>query len=100
MRENLFLRMSKNRGEAEESDTLTSSGRLPVVVFECALLMVHPYPFFVGRKHYVYNEFIDQMIYYHVNDFFQLLSLVRFLYILLSILNITVWQSRSAQRIW
>lgn len=100
MRENLYLKMSKNSGRAKASDNLTSTGRIKIVVLECALIMVHPYPFFVGKQHEIFNGTVDQMIYYHVNDYFQLFSLVRFTYVLGSALNITDWKSRSAYRIW
>lgn len=100
MRENLYLRMSKNSGRAKHSDNLTSTGRIRIVILECGLIMVHPYPFFVGKKRVIYNDVVDQKIYYHVNDYFQLLSLVRFTYVLASCLNITEWKSRAAYRIW
>lgn len=100
MRENLYLKMSKNSGRAKASDNLTSTGRIKIVILECGLIMIHPYPFFVGKKYEIYNEHVDQKIYYYVNDFFQLLSLVRFIYVLSSALNITDWKSRSSYRIW
>ena len=102
MREKLYLRMSKSRGESEKNDTLGSSGRLYNILIECAILMVHPYPFFVGKKHVLQRNTIGEAsgeIYYHINDFFHLFSLFRFLFKLISVLNISVWQSRSALRI-
>ena len=100
MRENLYLRMSKNRGTAKATDNLASTGRIKIILIECLLVVVHPYPFFVGDKLIYYNEAVGMHIYYHVNDFFQLFSLVRFVYFLTSILNISVWRSRSSYRIW
>ena len=99
MRENLKLKMDKSRGRADQEDNLTTTGRIKYVIFECALLMVIPYPFFIGMKKIYYLESIDNEIYYHVNDFFYLLSLLRFVYFSKSILNITIWKSRSASRI-
>lgn len=100
MRENLYLKMSKKSGRAKSSDNLTSTGRIKIVFLECALVMVHPYPFFVGWKSTMHNELVGQEIFYHVNDYFQLMSLIRFTYVLGSALNITDWKSRSSYRIW
>jgi hypothetical protein len=91
--------MSKNRGTAKATDNLASTGRYKIVLLECALIMVHPSPLFVGWKYPVFNEAVQQEIYYYVNDFFQILSLVRFCYFIVSILNISIWKSRSAHRI-
>lgn len=99
MRENLYLKMSKNRGTAKATDNLASTGRYKLVILECILIMIHPSPFFVGWKEHVFNESLQQGIYYYVNDYFQILSLVRFTYFLTSVLNISIWKSRSAHRV-
>ena len=100
LREKIYLRMSKNKGTAKATDDLTSTKRTAIIIFECSLIMIHPYPFFVGIKHVRYNEFAGQDIYYYVNDYFQLFSLLRFAYTLGSALNVTIWKSSSAYRVW
>lgn len=99
MRENLYLKMSKNKGTAKATDNLASTGRYKIVLLECVLIMIHPSPFFVGRKRIVFNESKQQEIYYYLNDYFQIFSLVRFTYFLSSAFNISIWKSRSAHRI-
>jgi Ion channel len=99
MRENLQLAMDKNRGRADQDDNLTTTGRIKIVIFECALLMIIPSPFFIGIKNIYYNHEINQDIYYHLNDFLYLFSLLRFIYFSKSFANLTVWKTRSASRV-
>lgn len=99
LRENLYLQMSKNRGTAKPTDNLASTGRYKKIILECFLIMIHPSPLFVGWKFEVFNEEVQQNIYYYVNDFFSILGLIRFTYFLSSILNISFWKSRSAHRV-
>ena len=47
----------------------------------------------------MFNQAVQQEIYYHVNDFFQILGLLRFAYFLSALLDTSVWKSRSAHRI-
>lgn len=61
--------------------------------------MLHPYSVLVGKKHYVYNDLIGNWIYYHINDYLQILSLARYIYMVPVILNMTRWKSSSADRI-
>ena len=99
MSENLKLKMDKSRGRADKGDNLTTTGRIKIVIFECALLLVIPYPFFIGMQRISYIDTIDQEIYYHVNDFLYIASLLRFVYFSKSVLNVTNWSTRSASRI-
>lgn len=99
MSENLKLKMDQNRGRADKADNLTTTGRIKFVIGECALLMVIPYPFLIGIEILYFNEAVRNDIYYHINDFLYLASLLRFVYFSKSILNITIWKSRSASRI-
>jgi len=99
MRENLKLKMDQSRGRADQDDDLTTTGKIKVVIFECLFLMVIPYPFFIGLKNVYFDEMINQDIYYHLNDYLYLASLLRFLYFSKSFVNITIWKTRSASRI-
>lgn len=100
MRENFSLKMAKNRGEVEKNDTIATTGKLKYVVLECFIYMLIPYPFFVGIKRIQLNYVVDQEIYYHFNDYLQLLSIVRLCYVMVNVFHITVWNSRSTARIW
>lgn len=53
----------------------------------------------MGLKYSVFNQSVQQEIYYHINDFFQILGLLRFAYFLSALLDTSVWKSRSAHRI-
>lgn len=111
MREKLELQMMIDRGVFNKKSTLKSSGRILFIFKDMAILSLHPYPFFVGKiiiiififvkgyKFYVFNKFVHTNIYYHYNDILHMLSLVRLVYALNSILSMTKWKSSSAERI-
>lgn len=99
MKENLELSLLKQRGFRDSSETIWTSGRFKQILIEWIIFMAHPYSVLVGKKHYVYNKLIGNYIYYHVNDYLQLLSLARYVYMVPVVLNMTRWKSSSADRI-
>ena len=80
-------------------DGLFSTGRIWPLALEILLTLLHPYPWLVGEGVVVPNPIIGLDIYYHTNDFFNMLSLVRIIWIFPKMINFTVWRSNSAQRI-
>lgn len=69
MRDIKKLKLEKMEGQAEKSENICSGTRFGKMIFEFVLLFLQPYPFFVNRRHYVYNELVDAKIYYHWNDY-------------------------------
>ena len=100
MRQTFLLQYKKLCREVEQSDSLASSGLMRKVYLEWLLLLIQPYPWFIGRRIYFENEIIGHDIYYYVNDFLQLISLVRYFYLISAFLHLTKWRSASAVRIW
>jgi hypothetical protein len=100
LRELLNLKLLKIRGVVEMKATLCSAGRFKWLLFEWAILLIQPYPIFIGVKHYTYNELVGHVIHYHVNEYLQLISLARYFYLVPALLNFTRWRSSSADRIW
>lgn len=87
-------------GIVDKRDNLVTSGYYRKVIYEFIVLFIHPYPFFLGMKVTFYNRKIDKEIYYHVNDLFTLLSIVKSLYVCKSALQFTIWRTSRAERIW
>lgn len=100
MRTIMCLDLAKVRREVELNNSIWSSGMWKFMFCEWMLLLIQPYPFFIGHRHTVYNNIIKHDIYYHLNDYLQLLSLFRYVYLVSSFLNFTMWRSSSADRIW
>jgi hypothetical protein len=80
-------------------DGLISTGRIWPLGLEIILTLLHPYPWLVGEGVVVPNPIIGLDIYYNTNDFLNMLSLIRIIWIFPKMINFTVWRSNSAQRI-
>jgi hypothetical protein len=94
------LKLEKMEGDAEQSETVFAGHRFSKMIFEFVLLFLQPYPFLVHKRHYVHNDLIDADIYYNWNDYLQLISLSKYIYLISAFLNTTRWKSSSADRIW
>jgi hypothetical protein len=100
LREKLELELKKIRGEVNIKKKLMSSDRFTWVLFDCFMMFLHPYPFFVGKKIWVYNVATNNMIYYHWNDIFSMLAVIRICYFMRTTFELSSWRSRSAERVW
>lgn len=100
MRTSITLELAKARREVQRKMTIWSSGYWKTMLSEWLILLIQPYPFFIGHRHTIYNIIIKENIYYHWNDYLQLLSLFRYFYLISSFLNFTEWKSSRADRIW
>lgn len=101
MRESVMHSMVKGEGKIGfRKNLLRHPERIKKIVFECTLILLHPYSFLVGRKVKVYNRIVNLHIYYNVNDFMNILAVVRLLYFFKILLKLTNWESISANRIW
>lgn len=99
IKENIQLNLDKKRFKVPHFDTLLSSDRLQSILLECFVILVHPYPFVIGKGVYVYNTQIQSDVYYSVNDFLQWFAMIRILKAGIRLINLTLWKSSSAQRI-
>lgn len=99
IKENIQLNLDKKRSKVPHFDTLFSSERLQNILIECFVILVHPYPFIVGKGVYVYNTQIQSDVYYSINDFLQWFAMIRILKAGIRLINLTLWKSSSAQRI-
>lgn len=73
MREKNKLELRKLAGILDKKATLRRPEYLKTMIWEWFVLCLHPYPFLVGIKVWRYNRFLNQDIYYNMNDYFALL---------------------------
>lgn len=99
MKHHVEMEMDRIRMRISVYDGLISTGRIWSLGLEILLTMLHPYPWLVGEGTIVANPIIGLDIYYNINDFFNMISLVRIIWIFPKMINFTVWRSNSAQRI-
>lgn len=99
-REKSILELDKMYGVVDKRDSLVTSGYYKKVICEFIILFIHPYPFFLGMKISFFNRKIEDTIYYHFNDLFSLLSIIKSLYVFKTGLQFTIWRTSRAERIW
>ena len=99
LKEKVEMEMDRIRMKISVYDGLFSTGRIWALGLEIFLVMLHPYPWLVGQGTTIPNPIIDLNIYYNINDFLNMLSLVRIIWIFPKMINFTVWRSNSSQRI-
>lgn len=99
MKQYVEMEMDRIRMRISVYDGLISTGRIWGLGLEILLTMLHPYPWLVGEGTVVANPIIGLDIYYNINDFFNMISLVRIIWIFPKMINFTIWKSNSAQRI-
>ena len=80
--------------------TLYTSGKILHVIYTTAILLMQQYPFTIGLRVYMYNDSIEDVIYYHVNDFLHILSFFRLAIDIAKLFNLSSWISNSSHRIW
>lgn len=100
IREKKILELHKLEGLLDKADTLITSKRYKSIVVEWVFLSIHPYTFFIGQKNYLFNREVYANIYYHYNDYLNLMSILKNTYILNLMLHNSVWKSSRARRIW
>lgn len=100
MRERLVLDLDKLKGLIETNDSIISSKRYKRIIVEWIILSIHPYSFLLGGKVELFNKEVAGTIYYNYNDYLALLSVFRNIYALKLVLNMSVWKSSSAERVW
>ena len=98
-REKIQLNLDKKRFKVPPFETFYSSGRIWWIMLDCIIILIHPYPFIVGTGGHLYNSILDRYIFYHYNDFLQMLAMIRLVKTGIKIINLTEWRSNSAQRI-
>ncbi len=95
--ENINLLKAKNK--LSENSTIVSSGEFRKLILESIILLLGPYPFFVGIKITSYNRFHNVDLYYYLNDFFYILMLLRMYFFVRLILNLSPYRSARAHRL-
>jgi potassium intermediate/small conductance calcium-activated channel subfamily N protein 2 len=100
MREFMYLEISQERRLVNTTEGLISSGRWRIALKDCLILALQPYPFFFGKRFFVFNKVVQGEIYYYYNDIMGLFAIFRLCYFLSSTLITTKWKSCSADRVW
>lgn len=100
MREKMLLQVKKNEGFCDQNETLITSNRYKVILIEWAFLAVHPQSFLIGTKREIFNRTLYATIYYHWNDYLNLLSIFKNAYILKLLLQRNFSGSSRTRRIW
>lgn len=70
------------------------------LVFDWVFFLFQPYPFLIGIRVYVWNPPLQDYIYYHVNDFLHMLSILRVIYVAGRPFNLSSYMSSSSYRVW
>lgn len=98
-KEKIQLDLDKKRFKAPHFETIFSKSRLLHILLDCAIFLIHPYPFLVGLHATYYNQQISNDITYNINDFLQWFAMIRIIKVGARLINLTRWKSNSAQRI-
>lgn len=77
MRTLTILRLEKEQKQIYERATIFSSKKILYLLMEWAILLVQPYPFFIGVTVGTHNSYEDYSIEYPLNDLLAILSLAR-----------------------
>ncbi len=106
------IRYFKVRGLLAEKDNLVTSGDLTLLIKEILILLIQPYPFFQGTifnnfisnfiagiKIYMYNDVEGREYFYHINDLFNLLTIIRLYTLLRFLMNNTIYRTPRARRV-
>jgi len=101
----------KVRGILSEKDNLVTSREIFQLSREILILLIQPYPFLQGKlifgfnesplgvKVPIYSDIEMKEYYYHANDLFALLTIVRLYTIIRFLLNNTTYRSPRARRV-
>lgn len=92
--------VKKNDGFCEQNETLITSRKYKAILVEWAILAIHPQSFLVGKKMTVFNHVLKKKIFYHLNDYLSLLSILKNAYILKILLQKNFSGSSRTRRIW
>ena len=90
------LELDRRRQVVPNFETIMSSGRYKQVLTDCFFILVHPYPFLVGKDVQMYNTIIESDMSYHLNDFLQLFAMIRVVKACIKLINLSAWRSNSA----
>lgn len=93
------IRFNKIRKTISKKETIWSTGDWKYMIGEIILVSFHPSPFLVGIQVHWKNAFFSEDIYYHVNEFFHILILLRFVIVARVLLVSTVWISNRSIRV-
>jgi len=99
LKTNTSLELDKKRLKVPKFENLLSSGKYKLILWDCFIILLHPYPFLVGKGTTMYNTVIDADIYYNYNDFLQMASMIRIVKMGIILIHITKWGTNSSQRI-
>lgn len=94
------LQLRQLSGNIGIKENVFSSGCWKKYIKTCAIFFIHPYPFLVGNKYFVFNRKIQKEIYYHYNDALSVLSLIKVVFLFKFTLDLTKWKSNRSSRIW
>lgn len=67
--------------------------------FRWFIFLLQPMPFIVGYQVYFFVPPINDYVYYHVNDFLNMLSIIRLCYSIGKVIIFSSWMSHSAKRV-
>lgn len=96
----MSYRFEKLRKTIRKESTFFSSGFLSAMMVEVIILLIHPSPFLVGVEIKYRSEINNMDLIYSVNDFLNLLVLLRIIVIVKVILMNSYWFSNRAKRVW
>jgi hypothetical protein len=82
MRTMTVLQLEKEQKVLYEKATIITSKKILNILAEWIILVLQPYPFFIGSTFHTTNSFIGHDVQYPINDFLAILSFGR-IYILL-----------------
>lgn len=69
------------------------------VLFEVLCVSAHPSPFLIGRKIYIYNNHLEDYIFYNVNDIFTIALAFKALWYIRNFLTTSKYGSDRAVRV-
>jgi hypothetical protein len=90
-----LIALNEVRGEIKIFDYFPAKW----VLFEVLCVGLHPSPFFIGRRFFVYNEKLGDFIFYNVNDIFTMILAVKACWYIRNFLTTSKYGSDRAFRV-
>lgn len=99
IRYQMQIKFNKLRKIITKRESIWSTGMWKAMLSEIIMVSFHPSPFLVGYTVTWKNGFLQEDIYYHINEFFHLLILLRVIVVARVILVSTMWISNRSIRV-
>lgn len=95
----LKVKLQIYRKEAHELSGIKHVYRLQDVAPTFLFILIHPSPLLVGVKFWIYNETIQNLMYYHVNDFLCMIMTIKWIYITTLIIFRSLFANSRSNRV-